>query len=237
MINAAIVDDEQRAGDLLEEYLRRYSASVRGVGIEFAVSRFSDGLSFLASSKSGYDIVFMDIDMPDFDGMKTAEKLRETDSSVVIVFVTNMMQFAVRGYEVGALDFLVKPVSYDNFALKLRRAIEQIKVAGADRIMITSDGVTRAVRRRDVKYAEIVSHDIVYHTSHGDIRAYGSLKKAEQLLGAGFVRCNSCYIVNLAFVDSVRGFTVTVDGRELTVSHLKKKEFMRALADYYGGSI
>ena len=231
MINAAIVDDEQSAGDLLEGYLKRYSEEC-GTGIGFNVSRFNDGLSFLASA-----IVYMDIDMPDFDGMKTAEKLRSVDSSVVIVFVTNMMQFAVKGYEVGALDFLVKPVSYDNFALKLRRAIEQIKVSGADRIILVSDGVTRAVRRRDIKYAEIISHDIVYHTSEGDIRTYGSLKKAEQLLGAGFARCNSCYIVNLAFVDSVKGFSVIVDGKELSVSHLKKKEFMKTLADYYGGKI
>lgn len=236
MINAAIVDDEQSAGDLLEGYLKRYSEEC-GTGIGFNVSRFNDGLSFLASAKSSYDIVYMDIDMPDFDGMKTAEKLRSFDSSVVIVFVTNMMQFAVKGYEVGALDFLVKPVSYDNFALKLRRAIEQIKVSGADRIILVSDGVTRAVRRRDIKYAEIISHDIVYHTSEGDIRTYGSLKKAEQLLGAGFARCNSCYIVNLAFVDSVKGFSVIVDGKELSVSHLKKKEFMKTLADYYGGKI
>lgn len=234
MIKAAIVDDEQAARDLLQGYIKRYAAEH---GIGFDVSLFSDGLDYLASSKGGFDIVYMDIDMPDLDGMKTAEKLRAVDSSVVIVFVTNMMQFAVKGYEVGALDFLVKPVTYDNFALKLRRAVEQIKVSGADRVMIASDGVTRAVRRRDIKYAEIISHDIVYHTSDGDIRSYGSLKKAEQLLGEGFKRCNSCYIVNLAFVDSVKGFSVIVDGKELSVSHLRKKEFMRALADYYGGKI
>lgn len=142
MIKAAIVDDEQAARDLLQGYIKRYAAEH---GIGFDVSLFSDGLDFLASSKGGFDIVYMDIDMPDLDGMKTAEKLRAVDSSVVIVFVTNMMQFAVKGYEVGALDFLVKPVTYDNFALKLRRAVEQIKVSGADRVMIASDGVTRAV--------------------------------------------------------------------------------------------
>lgn len=236
MIKVAIVDDEKNAGDLLEAYIERYNLSAKEPS-GFVTSRFNDGLSFLGSVKSGFDIVFMDIDMPDFDGMKTAEKLRENDSSVVIIFVTNMMQFAVKGYEVGALDFLVKPVSYENFAIKLRRAVEQTKVSGADRIILSSDGVMRALRRRDIKYAEIRSHDIIYHTSDGDIRTYGSLKKAEQLLGAGFARCNSCYIVNLAFVDSVKGFSVVVDGKELSISHLKKKEFMKTLADYYGGKI
>lgn len=236
LINIAIVEDENSAAALLKSYLDRFAAEAGGE-VEFNTLFFPDGLSFLAYEKTRFNIVFMDIDMPCLDGMKTAEKLRSADSSVVIIFVTNLMHYAVKGYEVGALDFLVKPVSYENFSLKLRRAVEQIKVTNADRIALKSDGVVRVVRRQDIKYAEIVSHDVVYHTSFGDIHAYGSLNNAEKLLGAGFVRCNSCYIVNLAFVDSVDGFTVIVDGVPLSVSRLKKKDFMKALADYYGGKI
>ena len=234
MLKIAFVEDQEEETAKMQEYCTRFSEES---GQPIALDVFSNGLQFLSAYDPAYRLVFFDIEMPILNGMEAAKALYEMDKSVAIVFYTNMAKYAIKGYEVGALDFLVKPVTYDNFALKLRRAVEQIKVSGADRVMIASDGVTRAVRRRDIKYAEIISHDIVYHTSDGDIRSYGSLKKAEQLLGEGFKRCNSCYIVNLAFVDSVKGFSVIVDGKELSVSHLRKKEFMRALADYYGGKI
>ncbi len=205
---------------------------------QFAVTRFKNGVTFLAAEGSDFDLVFMDIEMPSLNGMETAKRLRKLNPSVVLVFVTNFAQYAVNGYEVGALDFLVKPVTYANFEVKLLRATETVKMRAKDIVVISgSDGVV-TVSKSDIKYVEIMSHDMIYHTvGCGDLRAYGTLKKAEEMLGPCFVRCSSAYLVNLAFVKSVRGYTVTVGGDKLPLSRLRKKAFMESLADYYGGKI
>lgn len=177
----------------------------------------------------------MDIQLPDLDGMEAAKKLRRLDSSVTLIFVTNMANFAVRGYEVDALDFIVKPVEYFSFALKLDRALERLKSTAEQEIFAKTENGTVRLKSSQIKYVEIMKHSIVYHTTEGDYSAYGSLRSVEQMLPENwFVRCNSCYLVNLRYVTRVSGFTVTVGGDDLSVSHSKKREFMKALNEYIG---
>lgn len=126
-INISIVDDEKVMTDMLVSYLARFEAEPDIKDVHFKINTYSDGLDFLASYPANADIVLMDIDMPRLDGMKTAEKLRAMDEYVTIIFVTNLSQFAVKGYEVGVQDFLVKPVVYPNFAAKIRRALERLE--------------------------------------------------------------------------------------------------------------
>lgn len=240
MIKVAVVEDEPKAADLLASYLDRYAASPTGLRTKtnFAVTRFSDGVSFLAAARMDFDLVFMDIEMPDLDGMETAKRLRAINPFVTLVFVTNMAQYAVNGYEVRALDFLVKPVSYPNFETKLRRAVEQIRLNENEKVMINGTKGVVTVPKSDIVYVEIMGHDLMYHTtSCGDVQAYGTLKKTAEMLGDGFACPHSSYLVNLACVRSVQDYTVTAGNHELPVSHLRKKEFMRTLADYFGGKI
>lgn len=233
MIKAAIVEDEAEEAQRLESYLKTYAENNNTA---FEISYYESGVSFLANAKN-YDVVFMDIEMPDLNGMETAKRLRTVNSSVALIFVTNMAQYAVDGYEVDALDFMVKPVSYVNFEMKLRRAVERINASKNDKIVINGTDGMFTVQKSDIKYVEIMSHDIIYHTTDGNISAYGTLKNVEALLGNGFFRCNSCYLVNLACVDNVRGYMATVAGETLPISHMRKKAFMQTLADYFGGTV
>ena len=97
-INISIVDDEKVMTDMLVSYLARFEAEPDIKDVHFKINTYSDGLDFLASYPANADIVLMDIDMPRLDGMKTAEKLRAMDEYVTIIFVTNLSQFAVKGY-------------------------------------------------------------------------------------------------------------------------------------------
>ena len=122
MLSVAIVEDDRKYSKLLEGYLERYSAEN---DVKFKVDVFDDGLKFIMGydGDGGYNIVFMDVEMPRLDGIKTSRKLRATDKNVSLIFVTNMAKYAVSGYEVDALDFMVKPVDYFNFSLKLEKAV------------------------------------------------------------------------------------------------------------------
>ena len=224
MLKAAIVEDDDRAAAELKRYLRRY-ADETGAKIDADV--YGDALSFLAAY-SGYDIVFMDIELPDYDGMRAAKKLRETDKTVVIVFVTNMRRYAVEGYEVGALDFMMKPVGWQSFRTLMGKA-EKVVYSNRDAKLLDA---------KEIYFVEVTRHHLVFHTVSGDYDMYGDLVSMEKVLPErSFARCNSCYLVNLRYVRAVEGDTVNVSGYELKISRPKKKEFLQRIAGYIGGGM
>lgn len=233
MINVAIVEDDKNTQNLLKTYFDDYTAKH---GESFHVLCFDNPVLFLTNYKANYDLVLMDIEMPDMNGMEASRRLRKIDGSVTLIFVTNMAQFAVEGYEVGAFDYIVKPIGSHDFSLKLARAVERIKSDADVKIKILSDYSVKLVSAFELKYVEVMGHKLVYHTVDGNYPATGTLRELEQrLASAGFCKCNNCYLVNLRFVRGINGQTVNIGGDELQISFPKRKEFVRALNDYLGG--
>ena len=154
-----------------------------------------------------------------------------------LIFVTNMSQYAVEGYQVDAWDYIVKPVLYYDFALKLERAIDRIKSRRGSGVRIQVDDAIKIVSTRDLLYVEVAGHSLVYHTTEGIYRSTGSLKAVEKTLPPEFVKCNNCYLVNLRYVTGLKSYTVTVGGDELQISHPKRKEFIRKLNNYLGETL
>lgn len=233
--NIAIVEDEAEEAETLRSYFSRYTQEY---GVTFTVSHFLSAEAFLNRYRPVYDLVLMDICLPKASGMDAAAQLRRIDQSVSLIFVTNMAQFAVKGYEVDAFDFVVKPVSYANFALKLHRLLGKLATRRDGEVLVTlSDHMVR-LSASQIKYIEISGHRMVYHTTGGEVSAYGNLKEAEAALDpAMFTRCNSCYLVNLNYVQAIQGYTVLVDGEALQISRPRRKTFVQALNDYLGGGI
>lgn len=233
--HVAIVEDSPAEAELLRSYFARFT---KEHGVEFTLTCFASGEEFLNKYRPAYDLVLMDIGLPGHNGMETAAALRERDRSVTLIFVTNMAQFAVKGYEVDAFDFVVKPVGYSNFALKLQRALNKLDTRRDTEVLVTlSDSMVR-LSASQIKYIEISGHRMVYHTTDGELYAYGNLKEVEASLGGGmFARCNNCYLVNLNYVRAVQGHTVTVGTDELQISRPRRKAFIQALNDYLGGGI
>lgn len=232
MLNIAIVEDEKKAADILLSYFATYKERT---GEQFRAVVFENPILFLTNYSSNYDMVFMDIELPNMNGMEASRKLREIDKTVALIFVTNMSQYAVKGYEVGAFDYIVKPVTYYDFALKLERALESIRSRDMVKILVPVDDAVKCITALELVYVEVLDHKLIYHTTDGVYATTGSLKALEQkLLNADFAKCNNCYLVNLRYVTGLSGFTVTVNGEKLQVSHPRRKEFKRALNNYLG---
>ena len=119
--------------------------------------------------------------------------------------------------------------------LKLERALDRLSSERGTEVAISMDDVVIKIRAVDLKYVEVQGHNLVFHTVSGDYKSYGSLKKTEErLASADFVRCNACYLVNLKYVTSIRGSTAYIGKTELTISHAKRKDFVRRVNNYMG---
>ena len=234
MFSIAIVEDNDQEAEKITGYLAQYSASKK---VSVDSDRYASGTAFLNGRHSKcYDILFMDIQLPDIDGMTVCEEVRKDDSRVEIVFVTNMAQFAIKGYKVDALDFILKPVGYYAFSSVLERALARVKKTSAFSVTVkTADGMVR-LSSPEIKYVEVVGHKLIYHTLGGDVVTYGRMKEAEDgLKKVGFVRISRFYLVNLKYVRGIRDCFVETDEESLPVSIRKKKEVLAAIADFFGG--
>ena len=221
--------------ETLRSYFARYTQEY---GTTFTVTHFLSAEAFLNRYRPVYDLVLMDICLPKTSGRDAAALLRRVDQSVSLIFVTNMAQFAVKGYEVDAFDFVVKPVSYANFVLKIHRLLSKLAARREEEVLVTQSDHMIRLSASQIKYIEISGHRMVYHTTGGEVSAYGNLKEVEAALDpAMFARCNSCYLVNLNYVQAIQGYTVLVGGESLQISRPRRRAFAQALNDYLGGGI
>lgn len=233
MIRVAIVEDEEAVREQLLGYVQRYT---RQYGTTFEVRTFSDGVEILEGYRPVYDLILLDVEMKHLDGMATAERIRQMDADVILIFITNMAQYAIRGYSVGALDYVLKPVPYFAFSQQLLKAVTRLEKRAKRYLTVPVEGGLRRLNTASIYYLESEGHRVHFYTDEGDFSAPGALKTFEEKLAdCPFARCNSGYLVNLAQVQAVQQNTVQVGPYELQISRPKRKAFLAALTDYIGG--
>lgn len=235
MFNIAVVEDENTAADHLSVCIEKYG---QNTGEKFNIIRFYDAEEFVNGYKPIYDIVFMDIILPKKNGLDGSKKLRILDKDVVLIFVTNMANYAVKGYEVDALDFIIKPVVYESFAMKMDKAVSVATRRKSFDISIPLEGAIKVISAAKVYFIEVSGHYLIYHTEEGEFKARGTLSGIKtQLEKENFSQCNVCYLVNLKFVTEIKADTVTVGKKLLKISRARKKDFINMLTNYLGRSV
>ncbi len=231
----AIVEDEQPFADQLIEYIARFSKEYQ---TEIQCQHFKSSVSFLSSYQPIWDLLLLDIEMPNMNGLMLAHKVREIDQNILLIFITKVAKYAMAGYEVAALDYVLKPVNYYAFFMKLRRVLSLLETKQKNHLIIQGNGFVRKIPVETIRYIDVLGHTISYHTPQGIISSTGakSIRKLEsELLPDGFCKCNQCYLVNLRYVQSVEKDTaVLTDGECLNISRNRKKPFMQALLDFWG---
>lgn len=231
----AAVDDNEEDLALLKGYLDRFSAEQ---GVKIQTDLFESSVEFVETYKNNYDVIFLDVEMPGMDGMEVAREIRRKDDTVGIIFITNMIQYAIHGYEVNAIDFMVKPVGYFNFADKLNKALHFVRRRNGKEILVTGEEGAVRLEVSDVIYVEKEKNYLIFHTFKGNFRTRGTMQELRDRLGnLAFSECTTGCLVNLKYVERIEKNTVLVEGRELPVSRRLKKEFMQDFIDYVGGVI
>lgn len=234
MLNIAIVDDERSSIELLESYLKRFQQKR---DMEYKVTTFHDGAELLEGYQPVYDVIFLDIEMKT-DGIRTAEEIRRSDLDTILIFVTQMAQYAVKGYQVEALDYMVKPVEYYSFELVLRKILRHCGKHSAKNLMLNTGSGIEIVPTSKLYYVDVMGHYLSYHTEKGVFRLKGALSDLRGVLDqASFYQCNRYCIINLQYVTAIKKDAVTVNGDDIEVSRSKRKEILQVVTSYLGGDL
>lgn len=233
--NIAIVEDNKDFQNLILLYLERIEKETK---LKFNLFSFFDGDEITHEYKADYHIIFLDIQMARMDGMTAAKQIRKFDEDVIIIFITNMAGYAIEGYSVNAMGYLLKPLSYFAFKEELMKSIEKINLRKQNHILIPQENGTLRLNVNGILYIESFKHDKFIHTKNETYQIRDTLKSLEvQLEGSHFYRINNCYLVNLKWVSAIEGEICYIDDIELKISRTRKKGFMEALTNYIGNVI
>lgn len=233
-MRVAVVDDSKEDAQHLAEYLEQFQMDNN---ITLQTKIFYASVDFLEEYQGEYDVIFLDIEMPGCNGLDVAREIRAKDQSVGIIFVTSMAQYALEGYEVNAIDFMVKPVGYCNFSMKIENAFRFFQRHKEQDILIANkDGILR-ITVSELLYIEKERDFLVFHTKKESYKERGSIKSIkERITDLSFSECTSGCVVNLNFVKRIGKNTVTlISGVELPLSRRLKKQFSEDYIRYMGG--
>ena len=235
MYRVLIVEDEAEEAETLRSHLERFGAAN---GVEFDVRWLKTAFDLIQEGGRN-DLVFLDIDLPGVNGMEAAQLLRVYDDVTPIIFVTNLAQYAVKGYEVDALDFMVKPVGYYDFSLRMEKALRKLRANVGRTIPVpTADGV-RVVPLTRLDYVEVRNHDLIFHVAEEEpLRVRGNLSAFERENADGpLLRISKSVLVNMERIDWVRGYDLrTLSGDTLRISRSNKRSATEEITRYLGGS-
>lgn len=235
MYRVLIVEDEAEEYRRLGDLIRRYGDIHHE---QFQLTWHSSAMEAL-SDKSHYDLVFLDIDLPGINGMEAAGLLRIYNETVPIIFVTNLAKYAVKGYEVGAMGFIVKPATYGGLSMNLDRALRAIAQSAHRTIMVPTEDGVRVVPFSQIIYVEVSGHRLTYHLDGEEepLEARGSLGQLEEdLREAPLVRVAKSCVANMDKIELIRGSELKMsNGDVLRISRSKKREVVETVTDYLGG--
>lgn len=228
MIKFAICDDEPAMARELAGYLARYLEEHEVTA--YSVSNFSSGRALLEAA-DGFDVIFLDIQMEEPDGMETARLLRGQGNHSLLVFVTVLMELVFDAFQVEAYDYLTKPLDAARFARTMDRVLQTLEQRTAASIVIQQGSGCEVVPLSDVVYCEVLGRKVYLHKADGTITGYyDRLEQLERRVDGRFFRCHRSYLVNLDHVRGCQaGQVLLSQGERIPVSRLRERDLTGAL--------
>ena len=230
MVRVAIVEDSLKSAQQLKSMIERYGEE-NGRAFQFRL--FANGVDFISDYSPQYDLVLMDIDLPLLNGLETSKILRKLDGDVALVFVTNLEKYAISGYDVGAIGFIVKPLNYATLSVKMHRFLSTLREETEPYLVVASKSGVLKLNLSDIYYITVSGRYVVLHTKSGDVELHKSMKLLEKELSPhDFVRCDNSSMVNLKHVSMVDSAGALVNGNVVPCSRNGRKVLLDAFTMY-----
>lgn len=223
----AICDDERAQAEALRALVLSWG---KESGADCAVELFESAEAFLFAREGGgvFDILLLDVEMAGMSGLALARQLRTEGNRAQLAFITSHFEFVSEGYEVEALNYLVKPVTREKLFAVLSRAAERLAVE-PPHVLITSDGETVKLYESEILYVEAFLHELAIHARGREYRVREPLSALEARLSADFFRVHRSYLVNLKAVRRIGRTSVALEGgTEVPVARGKYDDINRA---------
>ena len=227
----AICDDEKNIRELIANKVAKQYPDAE-------IIFFPSGEELLLSDES-IDILFLDIQMSGIDGMETARELRKKDKSVILVFVTAVEEYVFQAFDVGAFNYIVKPIDNGKFSDVLHRAVDEWSSQSINEkepeeryVLINNSGVHTKVILDEIVYAEVFNRKVVIHKLDGEIEYYGKMSDLESLAGDSFFRPHRAYLINFKYVEKYDATTIYLERGTVLMAKLKFPEFVKKYMKY-----
>lgn len=233
MFRIAVVEDNDDDRSALLSKIKKYEEEF---GVKFDIVTFNNGFNFMDKFMPIFHLVFLDINMPGINGMDAAGQIRKVDEKVSICFTTSLAQYAIKGYEVSAIDFILKPVEYSRVKNVIAKTYKEFESGSENQILIKTSNSFSMVSLDDIEYVVADDHIIIYHTATKEYESWDTLKNVELKLNAPrFYRLSRSVILNLDHTKGVsrNGDVVMRSGAVFQIPRGKKASFIQAVSDYH----
>lgn len=222
MIRIAICEDEKEQQKLLKNYIEKI---LEGLSIKYSLDIFNSGEELLEKYSKDIDLILLDIQLGEINGMDTARKIRVLDNNVEIIFITSLIEYALEGYKVRAYRYLVKPVKYKDIKENIINCIKEVEIKNKY-ILIKKQGHQIKLDINEITYIEVQKETITIHTLNGVYKINGTMNNIEKEIDCSrFFRCHKSFLVNLEHVKIIKQYVAILENNEeVPVSRYRFKE-------------
>lgn len=222
MIKIAICEDEKEQQELLKTYINQIFEALY---IKYKLEIFNSGEELLENYQNDTDVLLLDIQMGQINGMDTARKIRSIDDKVEIIFITSLIEYALEGYEVRAYRYLIKPVKYENLKENIINCIKEVDIKNKY-IIVKEQGNQIKLDINEITYVEVQKETITIHTLNEVYKTNGTMINIEKDIDCDrFFRCHKSFLVNLEHIKSIKQYTAILENsEEVPISRYRFKD-------------